>query len=371
LWWVLIVADGPRTETLSMMDQEVHPTDPPRLLLEDVDEELADDPPLRLRIRHAGQRGEEALAGVHGDQRRVEALPEGPLHLLALPPAKQAVVDEDAGQPVAEGPVDQGGRDGRIHPSAQPAHGAAVSDPGANRRHGLVDEGLHGPRSAAAADPVDEVGQDPIAVLGVDHLRVELEAEDRPPGVTDRGEGGVLAAGQHLEVPRQAHHAVAVTHPAPALGAALHLREEPMPGLDLQERAAVLVAAGRLHHTPEAVGQDLEPVADPEDGKPELEDRGVQVRGPRIENARGTAGEDQPSGIPRPHLFETQAVGMDLAVDALLPDPPRDQLCVLRPEVQDQDPVAMSIGGHRGVCLFGGPEEDRCERGVPRFYSMR
>jgi hypothetical protein len=357
----------------SPLDQEIHLTDPPGLLLEDVDEELADDPPLHLRIRHSGERGEEALAGIHGDEGHLEALPEGPLYLLALPLTEQTVVDEDAGEPITKSPVDQGGGDGRIHPPAEPAHGAAVSDLGADRLHGLVDKRFDGPGSAAAADPVDEVGQDPIAVFGVDHLRVELKAENRLPGVTDRGEGRILAGGQHLEVPRQAHHPIAVTHPDPAFGTALQIREERMPGFDLQQGAAVLVVAGHLHQTTEAAGQELEPVADAEDRKLELEDRRGHVRRPRIEDARGPTREDQSGGLPRPDLVETQAVGMDLAVDALLADPPGDELCVLRPEVQDQNPVAMSIGGHRGVCLFdgGGPEEDRCGRGGRRFYSIR
>ena len=50
---------------------------------------------------------EEPLARVHDPEIDAQVAPEGCLHLLALVQAEQAVVHEDAGEPVADGAVHQ------------------------------------------------------------------------------------------------------------------------------------------------------------------------------------------------------------------------------------------------------------------------
>ena len=105
-----------------------------RLLLEDADELLADDLALRLRVVDAGEPGEEALARVDVDQLDPEALAEGLDDLLGLALAQQAVVDEDAGELLADGAVDErrGGR--RVDAAGEAADHAAVADLGADPR---------------------------------------------------------------------------------------------------------------------------------------------------------------------------------------------------------------------------------------------
>src|SRR3712207_8214307 len=48
-----------------------------------------------------------------------------------------------------------------------------------SRGHCPVEERLHRPGTGAAADPVEEVAQDPRPLQRVRHLRMELEAVDR------------------------------------------------------------------------------------------------------------------------------------------------------------------------------------------------
>src|SRR5438270_6154019 len=72
------------------------------LLLEHTDELLADDLSLSLRIGHAGEAREEALAGVDRHERNLEVVAEGGYDLIALVLAQQSVVDEDAGELVAD-----------------------------------------------------------------------------------------------------------------------------------------------------------------------------------------------------------------------------------------------------------------------------
>ena len=81
-------------------------------LLEDTDELPADHLALGLGVGHAGQGGQEPLGGVHHDQVDPGGCDEVLFHLRHLALAQQAVVDEHAGEPVPDGPLDQRGGDG-------------------------------------------------------------------------------------------------------------------------------------------------------------------------------------------------------------------------------------------------------------------
>ena len=81
---------------------------------------------LRLRIGDAGQIGEEVLLGIDGDQVHALVLLEGLDDLLRLALAQQAVVDKDAGQPVADGAMDQRRRHRAVDAAAQPADDVAL-----------------------------------------------------------------------------------------------------------------------------------------------------------------------------------------------------------------------------------------------------
>ena len=86
-----------------------------------------------------GEPGEEALRGVDVDERDPELLAEGVDDLLGLVLAQQAVVDEHAGELVADRAVDErrGGR--RVDAAGEPADHAAVADLGADALDLLVD----------------------------------------------------------------------------------------------------------------------------------------------------------------------------------------------------------------------------------------
>ena len=87
--------------------------------LEDFDECVADDLSLPLRIRHPFQPGEKQWRGVFVLELHFEMAAEDLLHHLGLARAEQTVVDENAGELIADGLVEQRGGDARIHPAAQ------------------------------------------------------------------------------------------------------------------------------------------------------------------------------------------------------------------------------------------------------------
>src|SRR6266571_3257047 len=83
----------------------------------------------------------------------------------------------------------------------------------------------------------------------------------------------------------------------------------------------------------------LHAVADPEHRNSELED-GVGGLGRRvIVNGRGAPGEDDAARGEAADEFLVDVEGMQLAVDPRLPDAARDQLRVLRAEVENEDLV--------------------------------
>src|SRR5262249_5882806 len=77
------------------------------LALKDAHELLADDAPLLFGIDNAGQAAKEAIARVNRDKWDAEMGAKGLDHLLRLATPHAPRVHEDAGQPVADGAVDQ------------------------------------------------------------------------------------------------------------------------------------------------------------------------------------------------------------------------------------------------------------------------
>ena len=109
-----------------------------RLLLEHLDEQPADDLAFGLRVALALQRIEKPLLGVDADHLHPERVGEGAHHLVAFAQAQQAVIDEHAGELLADGAMQQrrdhrgihAARQAQQHPAgARPARARAPPDP--------------------------------------------------------------------------------------------------------------------------------------------------------------------------------------------------------------------------------------------------
>jgi hypothetical protein len=68
------------------------------------------------------------------------------------PWTQQAVVDEDAGEPIADGPMQQRGDDGRVDAAGQAEQTWSVADLLAHAGDRVVDDVARRPQVAAAAD---------------------------------------------------------------------------------------------------------------------------------------------------------------------------------------------------------------------------
>ena len=216
------------------------------------------------------ERLEEPLRGVHDAQLDAGGGDEVALDLLGLALAQQAVVDEDAGQPVADGPLHDRGGDRGVDAAGQPADGAARRRPGA--RTASIDSStmlsmVHDGRQPAASRKCLSTGW-PCSECSTSGWNC---TPYRPRSGFSKAATGVLAGrGGHGEALGGGGHAVAVGHPDRLLGG--------QPG----EEHALLVgtssAVPPYSATPvlgdlaaERLGHDLEAVADAEGRHPGLE----------------------------------------------------------------------------------------------------
>ena len=166
------------------------------------------------------------------------------LDLLGLALAQQAVVDEHAGEPVADRPLHERPRRppsrrrrrGRRSPAVSPTC-ARIRSICSSTMLTIVQVG------PAAGDVEQEVLEHLLAVLGVQHLGVPLHAGEPAVEVLERGDRGAGGRGEHVEARGRRDDRVAVAHPDPVLGAGTSASRVPGVG-DLDGGAAVLRAAG-------------------------------------------------------------------------------------------------------------------------------
>ena len=237
--------------------------------------------PIRRRFSsgsaHAGQALEELRARVHHPEIDAQVPPEGGLDLLPLVEPQQAVVDEDAGEPVAHRAVHQHRRDrasprrptARRSPAGRgrPARGSAAIS--VSTKWPGVQSGVH------AADLEQEVVEDLPAPRRVRHLGMELDAEQRPFGVLERGDGAVVARGGDVDSPaaprprdRRGSSRPASPRPGRSRGTAGRPRPSRWPGRTRGGRRGVTLP-------PDEMRQELHPVAEAEHRRAQLEQRGV------------------------------------------------------------------------------------------------
>src|SRR4029079_7205687 len=180
----------------------------PRFLLADPDDLLADDLPLALGFVDAGEAVEETLAGVDVDQLDAEALAEPLDHLVGLALAEQAVIDEHAGEPIADRLVDERRGGGGVDPAGESADDAAVADLIANPFDLLVDDRRRRPLLLTAGHLAQEALEDGLAVRRVHDLGVELDPVEAALGILARGDRRARARRERGEPRRRLVDAV-------------------------------------------------------------------------------------------------------------------------------------------------------------------
>ena len=164
-------------------------------------------------IGDAGELAEEQRLRLHVHERNVVVVAEQRHDLLRLAEPQQAVVDEHAGELLADRLVDQHRRDRGIDAARKPADHPALADLLADLLDRLLPERAHGPVAAAADDLADEIAQQRRAVRRVHHLEMELRGVEFARLVGDHRDRRVRRGRDRAEAWRQLGHPVAVAHP--------------------------------------------------------------------------------------------------------------------------------------------------------------
>jgi hypothetical protein len=198
-----------------------------------------------------------------------------------------------------------------------------------DRRDLILDEGAGCPARLTATDAEEEIRDDLAAASRVCHFWMELHAEERPVLRPESRDWHGLGGSQHLEAGRYRLHAVAVAHPHRRALTCLETIEQ-IVGLQNRELGTtVLPLRGAVHGTAAQLSDQVHPVADAQDRDTQVKQRGIRAGDVVPIDARRPSREHHTGRLRVPDPVDRAARRVDLAVDALLSDTPRDELRVL------------------------------------------
>src|SRR5262245_12235468 len=164
---------------------------------------------------------------------------------------------------------------------------------------------------------------------------MELDAVTPLRLVLERGDRRVARARGDAEARRRGEDAVAVTGPYTLALRRVGEQRRLRGYFDL--RATVLALVRRLHPPVEKVGGELHAVTDAENGNAEIEDLARTGRRRLGVYRLRAAGKDDCLRREIADLVHGEIARMDDRVDFLVANPPRDELRVLRSEVENDD----------------------------------
>ena len=203
-----------------------------------------------------------------------------------------------------------------------------------------------------------KLAEDFLAVLGVDDLGMELDAVEAAVRVFDGGGLGVGCPARDAEAGRELLEAVAVAHPDRT--ARLDPAEKAAAVEDAEGGEPVFSLGRGPDLAAEEMGHQLEPVANAQDGDPEVEDPGLGMGSALLVHALGAAGQDDGSGSEFSQALDGGIEREDLGINAQLADFAGDELGGLGPEIKDEDLI------HAGILPRGAAKMYHPPAGSPR-----
>ena len=280
------------------------------------------------------------------------------------------MVDEHAGELLADRLVDQHRRHRRVDAAGQAADHPALADLLADLLDRLLAERAHGPVAAAADDLAHEIAQQRRAVRRVHDLEMELRGVELARLVGDHRDRRVRRGRDHLEARRQPGHPVAVAHPDRIFLALLPDAVEQLGVLgDLDLGAAELAVVAALDLAAELLRHRLLAVADAEHRHAGVIDGLGRKRRVLVEHRGRAAGQDHAARLHRRERGGRVLERHDLGIDPLLAHAPRDQLGHLGAEIDDENLVVGRLGhsparsspAGRGDGIAPGPTGTLCD----------
>ncbi len=310
------------------------------------DEQPADDLALGFGIIDARQRGEIAIRGIDANDLDAHSvLTSSGGHrrhdLIAFVPAQQTRVDEYACELIADRPLEQCGNHGRIDAAGESEQQMIVANLFANACNGIVDNVRRRPQRLAAANIDDEAAQDFGAVLRVRDLGVKLHAVPAIRFIGHCRDRQVTRARGNAETRGHGCYPIAVRHPDIELprqsGEQRDVTDDAEVGVAELARVFGLGPAAELHR------HRLHAIADAEQRTAAVEYTFRCTWRLAFRRRLRATGEDDALRCELRNLVRIVIPSPDFAVHADLADATRNQLRVLRAEVEDQDLVAVDV----------------------------
>jgi len=199
--------------------------------------------------------------------------------------------------------------------------------------HLILDERARRPVAHRVAAIHHKGADQHLALARVCHLGVKLKPEDLTIGVGHGRDHALVRPSRHRESGRDRLDVIAVAHPHHVAVALEIGKERPRLGLEHHVRQPVLPRAAPAELPAKVLGQQLHPVANPQNRPATLEPAGIERRRIVAQNRGWPAREDQTHQSVGKDLGCGIGAGSNLAVDPKFPDPPSDQLGVLRTEI--------------------------------------
>ncbi len=272
------------------------------------DKLVTDDDAFAFRVFDAGKLGQKAFARVNRDHRKMHDVAKRRQYRRRFPFAQQSMIDEDAGELLADRARDQRCGDRRIDPARERADDLVAPDFNANLVDGAIDERLHLPIVGQPRNPVQEVAKDRRSGLRVHHLGVKLHAVDFALRITHRGNIAAGRRSERFEASWKLDHRITVRHPhARLLGHTLPERRFAM--RDRQCGGAIFGVIELDQFRSEIARNELHSVANAQQRQAALQNRGIETRRAVDQRTFRTARKNDRRRIARRKLRPRDIVG--------------------------------------------------------------
>ena len=209
------------------------------------------------------------------------------------------------------------------------------------------------PERFTAAHSAHEAFEDRTALDGVRDLWMKLHTVEMPRLIRHGGERRVRGARNRHKTGRQAVHAIAVAHP--------HIEDRPACGVDVileaveqcrafgrrDLRETEFAMRGRAHATTELLGHGLHAIADAEHRDAQREHCGWRRGRLGVGHRFRTTREDDAVRAEGANRCLAHVPRVELAIHADFAHAARDELGVLRAEIEDQDAVGVDVRSGR------------------------
>ena len=183
------------------------------LLFKHVHKQATDDFAFGFGLAHTGELAQEEIAGVHADNPGVQLALEHLHDHVAFVQAQQAMINEHAGELIANGAMNEGRRHRGINPTGEAEDDLMLTHLLANAGHGLGNVIAHHPVGLGLANAQGESLQNGLALNGMRDLGVELKCIEATDLIGHARNRAGLGGGHELEPGRQLGDLVAMAHP--------------------------------------------------------------------------------------------------------------------------------------------------------------